>query len=270
LGSAASLPRRRVLDRLDRGFVRNTRFATRVLANSWYSREAIVRTTGVNARVCYLGVDADFFRPDPLSASCEREVLSVGAFWPTKRHDFVVRAVATIPKQRRPPLRIIGYQARFGEREWGPVAQELRDLACALDVDLRLEKEVSDDALRAAYQRAGVVAFAPYLEPFGFVPLEAMACGAPVVGVSEGGVRETVRDGETGLLTDRDEGEFGQALDRVLGDERLATRLGARGRAVAEHCWSWEGSTNRLEAHLAWGAAAAQGAAADRCGGATA
>ena len=235
----------------------NARAATLTLANSWYSREAILRAYGIPARVCYLGVDGEFFHPGPAAAR-DHGVLSVGNLGHNKRHDFVIDAVAAIPAARRPRLTIIGYEVIVGATTFGAARQELGPLARSLmrraesqDVALTIEKEVTDETLRRAYQRAGVVAFAPHLEPFGFVSLEAMACATPVVGVSEGGLRESIRDGETGLLTDRDAGEFGMALDRVLSDPALAARLGAAGRADVQTRWTWERSTDALERFFA-------------------
>ncbi|HEX8281372.1 MAG TPA: glycosyltransferase family 4 protein [Chthoniobacterales bacterium] len=246
LGQLYPLPFVHLLRRKEQQYVASTRAAGLVLANSCYSREAIVRTTGTNPRVCYLGVDAEFFRPEPRIAR-EAEVLSVGALAPNKRHDFIIHALATIPAERRPALRIIGYELEFGRKALGPVANGLVALAERSGVSLQIDKEVSDDELRLAYQRAGVVAFAPVLEPFGFIPLEAMASAAPVVGVREGGLRETIEDGVTGLLTDRVAADFGAAIARILADKPLAEELGANGRARVLGRWTWQRSADELE-----------------------
>jgi glycosyltransferase involved in cell wall biosynthesis len=82
------------------------------------------------------------------------------------------------------------------------------------------------------YRSADVLAAAPWYEPFGLTPLEAMACGVPVVGAAVGGLLDSVVDGVTGLLVPpRDPAATAAALGRVLGDERLRLRLG---RAAAE------------------------------------
>ncbi len=243
----------------EREYVRNTRAANRVLANSWYSREAIVRTTGVNASVCYLGVDADYFCPPPPGEAPARErlVLSVGGLLPHKRHDFILDAIATIPERRRPRMEIIGYEMAFGAKGLGPIARGLLARAEEKRVDLKIHKDVSDEALRDGYRRAAVFAFAPYLEPFGFVPLEAMACGTPVVGVSEGGLRESIQDGVTGLLTGRDPHEFGRAIQCLLDDPDRAARMGAAGRDDVRARWTWERSVDALETQFTQTLAAA-------------
>ncbi len=88
---------------------------------------------------------------------------------------------------------------------------------------------------------ADVVACVPWYEPFGIVPLEAMACGVPVVATSVGGLVDTVVDGVTGLhVPPRDPGRIAEALRRLLADEALRRRLGQAGaRRVAER-YSWQ------------------------------
>ena len=62
---------------------------------------------------------------------------------------------------------------------------------------------ITDEELVILYNKAKLVVYTPYMEPFGLVPLEAMSCGTPVVGVNEGGVMETVLNGKTGILVER-------------------------------------------------------------------
>jgi len=92
--------------------------------------------------------------------------------------------------------------------------------------------------------------YAPRLEPFGYAPLEASACGLPVVGVREGGVRETVNHGHTGYLADAEPASMGDALAKILSNPDLGRRLGANGRRWVAERWSTEHLTARLEAHL--------------------
>ena len=99
--------------------------------------------------------------------------------------------------------------------ENAPERGYLIDLARARGVELELIGHAGEDDLVRLYNEARVVAYAPVREPFGLVPLEAMACGTPVVAVDEGGIPESVIDGRTGLLTDRDAGRFAAAIERL-------------------------------------------------------
>ena len=78
--------------------------------------------------------------------------------------------------------------------------------------------------------RAMLMIYTPRLEPFGFAPLEANACGTPVLAVAEGGVRETIVDGVNGLLVDDDPRAMADAVTRLSNDREYARRLGQAGR----------------------------------------
>jgi glycosyltransferase involved in cell wall biosynthesis len=91
------------------------------------------------------------------------------------------------------------------------------------------------------YRSADVVVCPPWYEPFGLTPLEAMACGVPVVATSVGGLADTVVDGLTGdLVRPRDPRALGAAIRRLLGDNmrRLAYATAALDRA--RQCYTWK------------------------------
>jgi glycosyltransferase involved in cell wall biosynthesis len=115
---------------------------------------------------------------------------------------------------------------------------------------------VPHDELQALYARAAVVACPSRREGFGVACLEAMAHGRPVVAGDVGGLRDLVVDGETGyLVPPRDVGALRRALERLLADRELRSRLGAAGRERARTHFSWEAVT---DATLAAYAAASQ------------
>jgi glycosyltransferase involved in cell wall biosynthesis len=231
---------RRVVRDLDRAAVLA---ASRVLANSAYSRESLYHIYGISARVCYLGVDTGRFRP--MSLPRGDFVLSVGALNPLKGFGFLLHSLALLDASRRPPLRIVGDFAHPLERDY------LEGLAARLGVTLETDLQIGDDELVQLYNQALLTLYAPIMEPFGFVPLESMACGTPVVGVREGGVRETVVHGETGLLAERDPHCFAGAVEALFRDPAGRARLGRQGRAYAERQWSWDRCVRELEEHLA-------------------
>ncbi len=215
----------------------NARHATMLLANSYFSAESIYRAYHRRALVSYLGIDVETFRP--LGLPRQDFVLSVGALDPAKGYDFLIDALGHVPAGKRPSLLIVG--GFFGsERGY------LQQLAAARGVALDVRQGVPDDELARLYNQARALVYAPVLEPFGLAPLEAMACGAPVVAVAEGGVRESVRDGDTGLLTQREAGHFAATLTRLLDDPALQSRLADAGVAAVRTFWTWPAAYDRF------------------------
>ena len=90
--------------------------ATRVLTNSFFTRESVYRLYGRAPFVNYLGVDAELFQPRNLVR--EKFVISVGAVLPNKGFDFIIEALGCIPPQERPNLVIVGNSAIVDEREY--------------------------------------------------------------------------------------------------------------------------------------------------------
>ncbi len=215
----------------------------RILVNSYFSRESILRAYGLDAWVCYLGVDADLFKPGN-GGRCDY-VLGVGAVLWTKGIDRIIRALAAIEPARRPLLLWLGNAA--DER----YQADCLSLAQRLGVRVEFRVMVSDAELVAGMQRARAFIYASRLEPFGFAPLEACACGTPVVAIAEGGVRETIVPGETGVMVDNDDPAlFGAAIRRVLMDESLRDQLGRQGRERVVREWTWDKAVGQLERML--------------------
>lgn len=229
----------RTLAALDR---KNVHAARLVLVNSAYSRESLYRIYGIFARVGYLGVDTARFHPMALPK--EDFVLSVGALNPRKGFDFLIHSLAVMESSERPRLVIVSNYT--DERE----GQYLAQLAAHLQVEVAFHHQISDAQLVALYNQARATVYAPIMEPFGFVPLESLACGTPVVGVREGGVRETIVHGVTGLLTERDPRAFATALGTVLANPAWASELGQNGMRHVREAWTWEASLSQLEAIL--------------------
>ena len=230
---------RALLRRIDRGA---TRAATRVLVNSRFTQANVRRIYGVAAHVCRHGVDADRFRP--LGLRRDRFVLSVGALTPYKGFDLLIEGLGRLPEAARPPLRLICNYVEPQERAY------LENLAQERGVSLEIEVGVSDENLIRAYNRAALVAYTPHREPLGLVPLEAMACETPVVGVDEGGVQETILHGRTGLRVPRDPHALAEAIGDLLEYPERAQAMGQAGRRWVLDAWDWEGAVQGLVAHL--------------------
>jgi glycosyltransferase involved in cell wall biosynthesis len=213
-----------------------------VLVNSAFMVGTVGRVYGVSPVVSPLGVDTDAFRPSGVARG--RFVLSVGSLTPLKGFDFVVEAVGRLPAGVRPPVVVASNFQNPPEREF------LERLARDRGVALELRGNVGEDALVGLYNTAAAVAYSPVREPFGLVALEAMACGAPIVSVAEGGVIESVVDGVTGRLTPREPAAFAGALGALLADPAEARRLGENGRRHVVARWTWDDAAAAMEAQL--------------------
>jgi glycosyltransferase involved in cell wall biosynthesis len=222
---------------------RNLRAADCVLVNSEYSQTQVSQAYKIKTRVCYHGVDTSLFQPVNLKR--EQFVLSVGALRPNKGFDFIIKSLALIPIERRPSFIIVTNFPEPNERSY------LTRLAQELGVHLEIRTLISDAELRLLYCKALMTLYAPIQEPFGLVPLESMACGTPVIGVSDAGLRETINDGDNGVLTDRNPHLFSQAILSLLENLDLIDRMGRQGRNDVIDNWSWETALLRLERHLA-------------------
>ncbi|MEO8341995.1 MAG: glycosyltransferase family 4 protein, partial [Nitrospirota bacterium] len=99
----------------------------------------------------------------------------------------------------------------------------------------------------ALYNQALMLVFMPIMEPFGLVALEAMACGTPVIGVREGGVRESVLDGQSGILVDRDPTELAEAIDHLVQNPDVRNRLGRQAGVYVRSQWTWAQSIDCYE-----------------------
>lgn len=237
LGDILRFPVDRLLRARD---VKNARSADYVIANSYHTREALIKTYGVFPDVIYPGIDLDRFRPGPLFEGREDLVLSVGALAPFKGHRFVLEAVGRVPRAIRPSLGVV-FNAEFrGEREY------LLARASELDVDLKLLKGVSDEGIIELYGRCKVVALGQVVEPFGLVPLEAMACCTPVVAVREGGLRESVADATVGRLVDREPARFAEALAELTCDADVWRRFSEACRPYVKKGWTIDASAARF------------------------
>lgn len=193
--------------------------------------------------VIYPGIDHATLTPDPAARSVTPVVAYVGRLKRYKRVDLVIRAFAALahPAAR---LEIAGA---------GDHRPALESLARSLALGERVTflGFVSDAEKRALLRRAWALALASPKEGWGISNLEAAACGTPVVASDSPGLRESVRDGETGFLVPHgDLSRMRDALGRLVGDRALVERLGANARGFAL-TFSWERAARETEAHLA-------------------
>jgi glycosyltransferase involved in cell wall biosynthesis len=216
---------RRVLDWLA------VRQAAQLVANSRYTAGRLWQLYRREAdAVVYPGVDLTLFRPGSRDAAY---AITVGRLSPEKGLDRLLELWRDLPDL---PLHVVG----TGTPE---VVRELRELAPSGVV---FRGHLTTTELADAYRGAAVAVFAPYGEEFGMAPLEAMASGVPVVAWREGGLVETVVEGETGYLVD-DAVTLRQRVRLLLHDPERRRSFGEAARHRAEH-FSWLQTASGIEA----------------------
>lgn len=193
------------------------------------------------------GVDLDFFSADGPTAvrTASHRILSVGRLVPRKGVDLVIRSLPYLRESGFDDveLLIVGGGGDSGVLDADPEVRRLLDLAAELGVadQVRLQGQVARGEMPGIFRSADAVVCAPWYEPFGIVPLEAMACGVPVVAAAVGGLRDTVVDHGTGLhVPPRDPEAIASALAMLLRSRSLRAELGNAGKVRARTRYSWD------------------------------
>lgn len=133
--------------------------------------------------------------------SGEYILLQLGRLVPRKGIDNVIRALAKVQPLDL-PVRLVVVGGEGDGVGDDPEMNRLRELANTLGVSERVTfaGRQKRDMLKYYYAAADIFITTPWYEPFGITPLEAMACGTPVIGAAVGGIQYSVEEGKTGLL----------------------------------------------------------------------
>jgi glycosyltransferase involved in cell wall biosynthesis len=203
--------------------------ADRVAAVSAAVADEVIRGFGVareKIEIVPNGVD-EFFTPGDGDEG--DYILFVGTIEPRKGIDDLLAAWRALPAPR--PRIVL-----CGPRGW---SVKLPD-----DAAIELTGYVDRDRLRELYRRARVFVYPSRYEGFGIPPLEALACGAPVIATRTGAIPDFA--GDAALLIDRgDRAALRDALVRVLGDDALRREMRARGPSRAAQ-FRWDGSARTM------------------------
>jgi len=195
------------------------------------------------------GVGAYFRRiTDPVILGATRNkyglkhplVLGVGTLEPRKNHIGLVKAFAQAQKKKGGPAML----ALAGGKGW--LYEETRQVVSELRLEnkVRFLGRVSDHELITLYSLADVFAFPSFSEGFGIPPLEAMACGAPVITSNTSSLPEVA--GDAALLVDpHDVKALGHAITRLLEDEQLREELRQKGYQRARQ-YTWSASASKM------------------------
>lgn len=220
-------------------FIAVSHFIESVLLERGYPRDKIIQH--------YIGVDIQKFHPIN-ERSDSTYIFCVGRHTMKKGLGTLLRAFARIT-DKHPDVNLI----QVGS---GTLTEELKYLANTLGIAERVRflGARSSDEVRQLMQRCALFVLPSQTaengdsEALGIVFNEASACGIPVVSTRHGGIPEAVLHGETGLLVDeRDDRALAEAMDQILGDPYLGSKLGKRGREYVCDVFDLSKQTAKLE-----------------------
>jgi glycosyltransferase involved in cell wall biosynthesis len=193
-------------------------------------------------RVIYPGVDSATFTPAPAERSPTPLFAYLGRLKRYKGVDLLIRAFARVEHP----------DARLEIAGTGDFRPALEQLVSSLDLARRVSflGFITEAEKLALLRRAWALGLASPKEGWGMTNLEAAACETPVVASNSPGIRESVRDGETGILVPHgDIDALAAAFNRIASDPALCASLGKRARPFAE-TFTWERAAVETQEHL--------------------
>lgn len=171
-------------------------------------------------------------------------VVYIGRMTPRKGVDSAIRGFARLVRKGiNARMLVVGGESDDPDPRRTPEIGRLQKLAKSEHVADRVAftGHRGRDALRYYYSAADVFVTTPWYEPFGITPVEAMACGTPVIGTNVGGIKYTVEDGKTGyLVPPNDPDALAERMQRLMADAELRERMGQAGIARANEHFTWK------------------------------
>jgi glycosyltransferase involved in cell wall biosynthesis len=195
-----------------------------------------------SVEVIYPGIDTAAYTPNEAERSATPVFSYLGRL---KKYKGVHLCIEAFAAMRHPDavLEIAGA---------GDYRPKLEELARSLDLGdrVRFLGRISEAEKLSLLRRSWALVFASPKEGWGITNLEAAACATPVVASNSPGIRESVRDGETGFLVPHgDTAAMGRAMQRIADSRALVARLGTAARVFAEG-FTWEHAAIQTEQHL--------------------
>lgn len=232
-GVLAANPLLQIVDRL------LVRYADQIVANSLYTANRVRQIYWRGASIASPGIEASRFNPHRPK---ERMVLAVGRLTHFKRFDLLIHAAAILREQGY-------YDVRWIIAGDGEDATTLRSLATRLGVQdmITFTGRIDEATLVDYFERALIVAVTATAEPFGIVPVEAMAAGAAVVCSANGGPATTIQHNVTGLhFRPNDHYDLARQIARLLNEPQFAIQLGRNGCELVNGKYSWAWTTDGI------------------------
>lgn len=210
----------------------------KVLVNSIYSAESCLKAYGKPAEVCYLGIDTEIFKANTIEKS--DYVIGLGNFYANKNPHLAVESMAQMKNKN---IKLIWVANMISQT----YAEEMQSLAKRTGVDFEIKTMVPDAELVTLLSNALCMIYTSQLEPFGFAPLEANACGTPVIALQEGGVKETIIPNKNGYLSDRNPKNLAKYLDKLSENSDLRKEMGIFASEYVRTAWTLERCIDNIE-----------------------
>jgi phosphoheptose isomerase len=232
------------------------READQIVAECPQDEEDLIRLYNADpARIAIVpcGFDRTEFWPlsKPLArvalglAADDKVILQLGRMVPRKGVDNVIRSLARLRDDRDLSVRllVVGGESENPDPKVTPEIGRLQAIAEEEGVAEQVTwvGRRDRDRLKYYYSAADIFVTTPWYEPFGITPLEAMACGTPVVGANVGGIKFSVRDGETGYLVPaRDPGALAERIAHLYEHPKLLSLFRRQSISRVNDLFTWE------------------------------
>ncbi len=227
---------------------KSARLYGKIIANSQFTKRVIRELYPRNddIPVVYPGIDLETLgNTKKIDRKSTDFVLAIGALIPMKNHLNLIRAFGKLPPmyRNRTKLIIIGSGPMMPD-----ISSTIRDLGLH---NVELKASVTEEELMEHYRNCSFVVHVALYEPFGLVPLEAAIFGKPAVASKIGGPKETVINGETGILVNPlDLIEVSKAMAYLIANQKKAAEMGLKAREMATRQFTMEKSSKNLAAML--------------------
>lgn len=212
-----------------------------LFANSKYSQENIFKVYHRPSTIICPGIDISKFKPIPFSHK-EDYILTVSRLTKFKNIDVLIKAYSTL-KNNDFRLKIVGQ---------GEELDNLKKLTQKLKINSQVEflNNISDTEIINIFQKAKLFVLCSKNEPFGIVPIEAMACGTPVIADDSGGPRETIINNKIGVLINCNVTNLSNTINQLLNNPDQMKSMSRSSYKWTKNNFGWENSVKKIKSYL--------------------
>src|SRR5215203_1355344 len=173
----------------------------------------------------------------------ENIILQLGRMVPRKGVDNVIRALSFLKSLEKTRLFIVGGESEIPDAAHCPEIKRLQNLSEEMGVSdmVTFVGRRNRHVLKYYYSAADIFVTTPWYEPFGITPLESMACGTPVIGADVGGIKYSIKNGDTGyLVPPKDAKALANKIDHLLSNKALINKMQVKALKRVHRLFTWE------------------------------